>query len=125
MKNSEKIVASIDATLDQLIENAEIVNPKTCHLLLESEIEALQKTQESLLAHILHMENHLELQKKSTVRLLQKSGIQKKLAKFGKLSTRLVNSLTTQIQKNVKKSKSPKKTAARRTRRSTRKTARV
>ena len=125
MKNSEEIVANINAALDQLIENAKVVNPKTCHLLLESEIEALQKTQESLLAHILHMENHLELEKKSTIRLLQKSGIQKKLTKFGELNSRLVNSLSTNIQKNVKKNKSPKKTAARRTQRASRKIARI
>lgn len=56
----EEILIQIDQTLDQLIRNAEIIQKVDLKELSENEIEAFQKTQESLLHHFLHMDQHLE-----------------------------------------------------------------
>ncbi|MCB1109895.1 MAG: hypothetical protein KDK64_02850 [Chlamydiia bacterium] len=55
--NRRELLTEIDATLDRLIENAAALQdvPSDSHL-----AEALQKTQESLLAHLLHLDTFLD-----------------------------------------------------------------
>ena len=50
IKSGEEILADIDATLDQLILNAQVAHQTTLYVLSENEQESYHKTQESLLA---------------------------------------------------------------------------
>jgi hypothetical protein len=61
IRSGEEILADIDTTLDQLIQNAEVIR---YDYLCENEIEALQKTQESLLARLIHMDLLLDNEQK-------------------------------------------------------------
>ena len=81
-----EILAEIDATVDQLIENAEALKGIAADPSYEAETLALKKTQESLLARLLHMQDYLN-GKASTE-------ISEKLPEFGNLSP----SLTKQIK---------------------------
>lgn len=53
---NKDILAEIDETLDQLIRNAEAIEQIEFQQLSETELDAFQKTQESLLRHLLHMD---------------------------------------------------------------------
>jgi len=53
---NEQIIQKMDQTLDQLIQNAEALSRTDLQTLCETELEAFQKTQESLLHHLLHMD---------------------------------------------------------------------
>ncbi len=79
---SEEIVLEIDKTLDQLIRNAEVISGVDLTELAENELEAFQKTQESLLQHFIHMDQKLGKQIK------EKRQVQEKLARFEKLKSR-------------------------------------
>lgn len=84
----EEILMEIDSTLDQLICNAEAIQTVSLSELSETEIEAFQKTQESLLQHLIHMDQFLETKSKSLKVQDKKSSrfqIQEKLQKFEKL----------------------------------------
>ena len=61
----QKIVQEIDKTLDQLIRNAEAISNADLQALSETEVDAFQKTQESLLQHLLSMDGLMV--KKTTV----------------------------------------------------------
>ena len=52
----QQIIQKIDQTLDQLIQNAEALSRIDVQTLCVTELEAFQKTQESLLHHLLHMD---------------------------------------------------------------------
>lgn len=56
----EELLSQIDSTLDQLIENAHSLKQISSHNLFQEEIEALQKTQESLLARLVHISHRCE-----------------------------------------------------------------
>lgn len=55
---SAKILSEIDATLEQLIRNAEALQEAEWADLSETEIEAFQKTQESLLHHWMDLDRN-------------------------------------------------------------------
>jgi len=60
MHSSKDLIFEIDQTIDQLIENAkvlEIISAQSCY---EHELNALEKTQESLIAHLIHMDEILK-----------------------------------------------------------------
>jgi hypothetical protein len=61
----QQIIQKIDQTLDQLIQNAEALSTIDLQTLNETELAAFQKTQESLLHHLLHMDQLMN--KKPTV----------------------------------------------------------
>ncbi len=86
----EEILLEIDSTLDRLIKNAEIIQNVDLKELSETEIEAFQKTQESLVQHLLHMDQFFET-KIQTLRIPDKKSagykIQEKLLKFEKLKS--------------------------------------
>jgi DNA gyrase/topoisomerase IV subunit A len=54
------ILLEIDTTLDQLICNAKAIDNVRLNDLTDTELDAFQKTQESLLQHLLHMDQRLE-----------------------------------------------------------------
>jgi hypothetical protein len=61
----EEILVKIDSTLDQLIQNAESIRTVDLKDLSEMELEAFQKTQESLISHLLHMDQLLQTKRSS------------------------------------------------------------
>jgi DNA gyrase/topoisomerase IV subunit A len=69
----EEIVLEIDKTLDQLIRNAEVISTVDLKELSETEVEAFQKTQESLLHHLMSMDKALSAKAKTAQnKLLEK-----------------------------------------------------
>lgn len=80
---AEEVLIEIDTTLDQLIRNAELIQDVELKELSETEVEAFQKTQESLLQHLLHMDQFFETRK--TVRKPGSYRIQEKLLRFERL----------------------------------------
>lgn len=112
LKSGEEILAEIDATLDQLILNARIADHTTLHILDEEEQQAFHKTQESLLARFVHMNELIDdpqrdkLRKRESGRYEQ---IQKKIRQFGDLNSSILHFLANQFQPVKKKSlKKPK-----------------
>jgi hypothetical protein len=89
----EEIYFEIESTLDQLIENAEAMNSAARNELTKTEVDAFQKTQESLLAHLIHMDGMLE-KKQTDVKVPNKKSvtckIKRKLHKFEKLNSEFV-----------------------------------
>jgi hypothetical protein len=84
----EEILLEIDGTLDQLIRNAEVLQKVELKSLSETEIEAFQKTQESLLQHLMHMDQFL-VTKRNSLKVQDKKSasfkIQEKLLRFEKM----------------------------------------
>lgn len=114
IRNGEEILADIDVTLDQLIRNAETIRHISIRTLNENEMEAMQKTQESLLARVLHM-NDLLGAKEKKVQFKKHAdtfgNIQQKIERFGKLNIKLIDNVAgkfktkPRIGKNRKKQK--------------------
>jgi hypothetical protein len=101
-RSGEEILADIDATLDQLILNADCIQHVPLKSLEENEVEALHKTQESLLAHLIHMDclldpDHKKMQLRKQPAVYQ--NIQHKISEFGKLNARLINDVATRFGK--------------------------
>ena len=85
---AEEVLIEIDTTLDQLIRNAELIQDVELQELSEMEVTGFQKTQESLLQHLLHLDQFFETRKSDQSASHKKSGryqIQEKLLKFEKL----------------------------------------
>lgn len=87
IRSSEEILIDIDQTLDQLIINAKIIQKIELDQLQISELEALQKTQESLLARLIDMNDLLKVQKKK-VSAAAKMQVEKKIEKFARSKRR-------------------------------------
>lgn len=93
----EEILLEIDGTLDQLIRNAEVLQKTDLQQLTETEIDAFQKTQESLLQHLLHMDQFLVTKRNSLKSQDKRSAgfkIQEKLLKFEKMKSAYHKSLS-------------------------------
>lgn len=107
IRSNEEILADIDTTLDQLICNAEAVQAAPAEILEENEVEALQKTQESLLAHLLHMEKLLE-EKKQKSNPMAYTNIHEKILEFSRLNAALIKGVASKFsQRGRKKKESP------------------
>jgi hypothetical protein len=95
---AEDILMEIDGTLDQLIKNAEVIQKVDVKELSDTEIDAFQKTQESLLHHLMHMDQFLVI-KKDSLKLQDKRcanfKIQEKLLKFEKMKATYHKELST------------------------------
>lgn len=84
----EEVLLEIDSTLDQLIRNAEAIQGIDLKDLSETEFEAFQKTQESLLQHLVHMDAFLDGKRKAVRKIHPKSAsyrIQEKRVRFEKM----------------------------------------
>jgi hypothetical protein len=111
-RSGEKILADIDATLDQLIQNADAIRRISGYSLEENELEALQKTQESLLARIMHMDTLLDSdQKKQQIKKKADTyhNIQQKISQFGRLNERLIKDVAEKFGAKKKKKAAMKK----------------
>jgi hypothetical protein len=85
---AEEILSRIDAALDQLIFNAETLNGINLSDLSEPEMDAFQKTQESLIHHLINMDRIYETTRKTNSLKSYPSlayKIQKKHQRFEKL----------------------------------------
>jgi hypothetical protein len=84
----QEILQEIDSTLDQLIRNAEVIQNVDLRDLSKTEIEGFQKTQESLLQRLMHMDEFL-VKKKEALRTPQPKSagaiLQEKRLRFEKL----------------------------------------
>lgn len=101
LSTGEEILADIDQTLDQLIENADIINRISFNALFTSEVQALQKTQESLMARLMHMHELLEKNQKqqfATKKTNPLNQIEKKLKEFGQLNAQLIEHLVQKVK---------------------------
>jgi hypothetical protein len=102
MMNTEHIITEIDATLDQLIRNAEAVSAANFPDLTEGEIDAFEKTQESLLHHFLYMDQLLKTKSVRSPNQDKRSvayRIQEKALRFKKLKSAVNDT----IRKSAKK----------------------
>jgi len=100
---AEQILTEIDATLEQLIKNAETLNGVNFSDLTENEVDAFQKTQDSLLHHLLRMDQFYETNRKSLQLQNARSvvyQIQEKYQRFEKLKSN-VNHTIRQAEKKI------------------------
>lgn len=102
--SAENILADIDSTLDQLILNAQAIQSISHRPVFAEEVALLQKTQESLLARLLDMQAlYANVQSpkvdapKSTF-----SSLEKKLARFGKLNTKLIHKIEHRLKRKTR-----------------------
>lgn len=108
IRSGEEILIDIDTTLDQLIQNAATINRISFDTLFANEMEALQKTQESLLARLIHMNDLLDQDEKRNYFRKQPvvfSSIESKITQFGKLNNELMN----QVREDISAAKKPNK----------------
>lgn len=59
LRSKEDIIEDIDATLDRLIENAEVLGEISTNPTYEEEAKALEMMQESLIKHLMTMEQFI------------------------------------------------------------------
>jgi hypothetical protein len=108
LRSSEEILADIDTTLDQLIQYADVAQNATLNLL---EVEALQKTQESLLARLIHMETLLS-KERTPAKTASFETVQQKIAQYSRLNARLIDGVASQFTRkssSARRLKSSKK----------------
>ncbi len=84
----EEILIEIDSTLDQLLLNAETMKEASICNLKEEEIEGFYKTQESLIEHLLYLDESFSQKHSSLKEINKKSAnlqLQKKILKLEKI----------------------------------------
>jgi len=85
LESGEEILADINTTLDQLVQNAQALKTASMSNYFTHEVEALQKTQESLLARLMHRQSILKIeQKKKVLESIRKESIHRKIAEYSK-----------------------------------------
>jgi hypothetical protein len=89
-----EIVQNIDITLDQLIRNAEVLSKAELRDLSDTELDAFQKTQESLLQHLIQMDEILQNKHKPQDKRAAMIQIREKRARFDTLKSQYTQSLT-------------------------------
>lgn len=87
IQSTKDLLQDIDFTIDQLVENAKVLKEISSSTCYKEETQALEKTQESLIAHLIHMD---EIMKKRDTPFKQEtlscSKVQDKLGRTGYLS---------------------------------------
>ncbi len=97
MELGEEVLNDLDATIDALIANANTLRELERKQKFETEVQALKKTQESLLARILHRQQLLDEKRRRelTDRAAEKEElIDRKIEHFEKLNTQLLRPIT-------------------------------
>jgi hypothetical protein len=105
IRSGDEILADIDDTLDRLIENADVIKKISFRTVYTSEVEALQKTQESLLARLVHMNELLKGHKNEGQESF--GNIEQKILQIGKLNAQLINQAAMRIRR-AKKCRQPR-----------------
>jgi len=105
LRNQEEILAELDSTLDQLIQNASVVCESDFCVLDSIELNSMQKTQESLLARFAHTQENLA----SNTSQKRYAELHSKLKRLNELNASFMQSLEKQLKprigRNRKKSK--------------------
>ncbi len=107
-KKGEKLLADIDATLDQLIHNAHAARSVQFQKLEDEEIQALQKTQQSLLARLMRMDARLdnkECKKEIEREPLKRERIHNKIARFGRLNAQVMEKMSRHFERQSRADK--------------------
>ena len=99
---TQEILTEIDATLERLIRNAETLNGANLADLTEMEIDAFQKTQESLLHHLMHMDHVLET-KHNPLSIKNERSVSYRIRKNHQHFEKLTTSVNNTIQNAKKK----------------------
>jgi hypothetical protein len=93
LRTQKEILAELDRTLDQLMQNASIVSAEELHVLDALELNSLQKTQESLLARFSHTQEEL-----SEVKSQRKyENLHNKVRKMNELNSSFMSALEKQL----------------------------
>lgn len=95
MKSTEEILSEIDSTLDQLIENGNTLKKIAKKNQFDCEIQVLQKTQESLLARFMHLQELLYKNQKQ----IQLEQIEKRAVQFRKMNIQAIPHFSLGIKK--------------------------
>jgi hypothetical protein len=99
---SEEILMEIDATLDRLIQNAEAITGVEIEELSLMELEAFQKTQESLIQHLLYTDERLAQRNRLGIDKRSASyKISVKRAKFEKLKSTYHKTISETVEKKL------------------------
>jgi len=97
-RSKEEILAELDSTLNQLLLNIETVSDVSLSEISETEMQAMHKTQESLMARFMHTS---ELIKENERKKLQETNVliklQEKLKKFSELNTSFIKSVSSEL----------------------------
>lgn len=105
LRSQEELLADLDSTLDQLIQNAEVVCDSDLCVLDSLDIDSMHKTQESLLARFTHTQEEISPQ----LQAKKYEELHLKLKKLGELQQSFMSSLAKSIRprigRNRKKSK--------------------
>lgn len=106
----DAVLLEIDATIDKLLENAKALKKIAHQDAYHEEISALEKTQESLIAHLIHMDEMLKKKDRvSAQKPLLASKVHNKLGRAGYLNKILghtdINPLQTPKKPKIHKRK--------------------
>lgn len=87
LDTTEEILADIEQTLEQLTQNAKVLQEaKSAHHFVH-EVNQLERLQESLLARLLHRQSLLQMDKKKKVlESIKKEAIEQKIVEYAKFS---------------------------------------
>ena len=92
--DQEEIFVELSKTLDQLLQNAKALQTPNVALLDSTEVDLLNKTQESLSSHFLHTKEHLESKKRERSKKLDE-----KLAKIEAVDPALYDTIVKTLVK--------------------------
>ena len=82
-EDNADIVADIDATLNELVEIAEVLKAAKINPHFKHEVEVLEKTQESLLARLMHRQSQLDSEnRKYSLDSLRKEAVERKVVEY-------------------------------------------
>lgn len=97
--SSIDVLAEIDTTLEKLVGNAELIRKVGTSTLSVVEIESFQKTQESLLSHLVFLDDLLEEKRGSLPGPYKTTRykIQEKLLHFSKINKEVVGNLASKL----------------------------
>ena len=88
-ESKEDILADMDATLEQLVENAKALKAAKSNHAFVHEVEALGAAQESLLARLMHRQSLLIMdKKKQAIDSIRKETIAKKVVEYAQKAAR-------------------------------------
>ncbi|GAB4184301.1 MAG: hypothetical protein Tsb0015_00040 [Simkaniaceae bacterium] len=111
--NGEDILQEIDETLDKLLQNAAVLQQISNNPEYQEERNALEKTQDSLLAHLIHMDCLLEQEKISSAkRKKTATNISEKLSNIKRLDHDFIQKICDNFLKPIsleKRKKTPDK----------------
>lgn len=80
--SKDEILEDIDSTIDRLVENAKVLKNAKAEAFFNHEVDALEKTQESLLARLMNRESMLD--KEKALKSIRQEAVHKRIAEFAR-----------------------------------------